>query len=511
MSDKDVDKIDAVNVNHNDNSVFLNQAATQQAEKPAPWVWFGLGGLLLLALLVIFVLPSIVSEYELPLERRADLVSAPVAETSVNTASVISPFEEAQRALQRKDAQDVLAELLANQAELDGLDVAAWGQQDYDRFLEQASIGDDYYRTQDFVLARQSYEAGRDGLRNLLDSVPSVLEQTLIDADRALLELDSTTALNKYSLALLLDPENESAVIGEQRARSLDEVSNLLREAEDLVDEGELQQALAIYKKALDLDSYNEVAAEQVSRVSQLITEREFAQIMSSGYLLLQQGEPEQAIAAFQRASQLGIRQDEAQAAILQTENEIANTEISRLSELIKIAEQNERWQEAVDQYDKVLAIDTNLLFAINGRDYADKRARLDRLLVEAIANPERFSEDEVFEETRISYFIGRDIENPGPRLIEQLDELETLLEYSLVPIDIAFRSDNQTEVTLLRIANMGMFEQTSLALKPGRYVAIGKRSGYREVREEFTVGFGLTPEAVIVQCDERIGSASRR
>jgi hypothetical protein len=79
------------------------------------------------------------------------------------------------------------------------------------------------------------------------------------------------------------------------------------------------------------------------------------------------------------------------------------------------------------------------------------------------------------------------------------------------VPIEVSFRSDSQTEVTLLRIKDLGTFEQTSLSLKPGRYVAVGKRSGYREIREEFTVGFGLTPEAVIVQCDEPIVSSSRR
>lgn len=511
MSDKDVDKIDAVNFDHSDNSVFLSQAATQQAEKPAPWIWFGLGGLLLLALLVIFVLPSIVSEYELPLERRVDLAVAPLADTVANAANPISPFEEAQRALQRKDAQDVLAELLVYQAELDALDVAAWGQQGYAASLEQANIGDDYYRTQEFILARDSYETGREGLRSLSESVPSVLEQTLVEAERALIDLDSAQALRKYTLARLLDPENELAQIGERRALTLDDASALLREADDLVEDGELQQALANYRRVLDLDSYNEDAAEKVAAVSLLITENEFAQIMSSGYAQLQTGESEQAINAFQRALRLGIKQDEAQAAIVQTENEIANTEINRLSGLITAAEQGEQWQEVVDQYDNVLAIDSNLLFAINGRDYADKRARLDRLLVEAVDNPERFSEDEVFEEARLSYFIGRDIENPGPRLLEQLDELEAFLEYSLVPIDISFRSDNQTEVTLLRIEELGVFEETSRSLKPGRYVAIGKRSGYREVREEFTVGFGLTPEAVIVQCDERIASSSRR
>jgi tetratricopeptide (TPR) repeat protein len=511
MTDKDVDKIDPINFDHNDNSVFLNQAATAQVEKPAPWIWFGLGGLLLLALIVIFVLPSIVSEYELPLERRVGSVDIPVAETVANTTSAISPFEESQRALQRKEAQDVLAELLAYQAELDALDVAVWGQQDYAASLEQASIGDEYYRRQDFVLARESYEIGSVGLSRLIDSVSSVLVQTLIEAEQALIELDSAEALIKYTLALLLDPGNELALIGEQRALTLDEVSALLKEADDLVKDGELQQALANYREVLNLDGYNEVAAGEVAAVSLLITENEFAQIMSSGYVLLQAGEPEEAVAAFQRASRLGIKQDEAQAAINQTENEIANTEINRLSGLITTALQNEQWQDVVEQYDNVLAIDSNLLFAINGRDYADKRARLDRLLVEAVDNPERFSEDEVFEETRISYFIGRDIESPGPRLTEQLDELEAFLEYSLVPIDISFRSDNETQVTLLRIEDMGMFEQTSLSLKPGRYVAIGKRSGYREVREEFTVGFGLTPETVIVQCDEPIASSSRR
>ncbi|GJM13083.1 MAG: hypothetical protein DHS20C12_14860 [Pseudohongiella sp.] len=511
MSDKDVGKIGPVDFDHKDNSVFLNQGATQQAEKPAPWIWFGLGGLLLLALLVIFVLPSVVSEYELPLERRAEVASNQRVETVANTATEISPFEEAQLALQRKEAQDVLAELLSNQGELDDLNVEAWGQEDYTESLEQASIGDEYYRSQDFVLARNSYEIGRDGLRDLIDSIPSVLEQTLVEGERAIRELDSAVALAKYNLALLLAPDNESAIIGQQRALTLDEVIVLLDEAEELVEDGELQAALENFNEAIDLDSHHELAAQRAAEVSRLITENEFARIMSSGYVSLQNGEPEQAIAAFQRASQLGIKQTEAQAAIIQTENEIANAEINRLSELIAIAEQEERWQDAVDEYDKVLAIDSNVLFAINGRDYADKRARLDRLLVEAIANPERFAEEEVFEETRISYFIGRDIENPGPRLVEQLDELEAFLEYSLVPIEITLRSDNLTEVTLLRIEELGMFEQRSLSLKPGRYVAVGKRSGYREVREEFTVGFGLTPESVVVQCDERIVSSSRR
>ena len=150
-------------------------------------------------------------------------------------------------------------------------------------------------------------------------------------------------------------------------------------------------------------------------------------------------------------------------------------------------------------------------MFAINGRDYAEKRARLDQLLLGALDNPERFSEESVFQQTLDVYYTGRAIENPGSRLVAQLDELQIFLENSQVPIDIQLRSDSLTEVTLLRIGNLGSFEQTAVALKPGRYVAVGKRSGYREVREEFTVGFGLTPSSVLVQCEERIVATNRR
>jgi tetratricopeptide (TPR) repeat protein len=231
---------------------------------------------------------------------------------------------------------------------------------------------------------------------------------------------------------------------------------------------------------------------------------------MSSGYTLLEQGDPEAAIAAFERAANLGVNEEQARAAIAQTETEVANARINAARERIAAAEADEQWQDAVAAYDDVLAIAPTLIFAIEGRDYARKRANLNQLLTYAINNPERFSDDDVFQETVDVYFTGRAIENPGPRLQGQLDELQVLLETSQVPLDVTLVSDNRTEVTVLRVADLGLFEQTTLTLKPGNYVAVGSRLGYREVRKEFTVGFGKTPEQVVVQCEERVVATSR-
>lgn len=473
-------------------------------------MWVGVGALFIVALAVVFVLPAVVSEYELPLERRVEVAAPQSGARSTQPAQTISPFQEAQRARQRKEAQDVLAVLLENQNELEALEVTSWAGADYEAALEQASIGDDYYRNQEFASATDSYTGARDALAALLESVPEVATRTLSEGEQALAAGDSALAEDRFSLARLLDPDNEAAQVGLERARALDEVLTLFADAEQLVEDGALQAARETYQQVLSLDSYNELARQRIEDVAARIREQEFSRVMSQGYALLEQGEPEQAIAAFQRAANLGINEAQARAAIEQTETEVANARITQLRARIFTAETSERWGDAVALYDEVLAIDPNLTFASEGRDYAGKRAQLDALLKNAIANPERFADEAVYQETIDVYYTGRNLGNPGPNLQAQLEELQVLLESARVPIEVTFHSDNLTAVTLLRQGELGLFDQKTVALTPGRYVAIGSRTGYREVREEFVVGFGQTPETVVVQCEERVVATSR-
>lgn len=496
--------------NLNQDTVFVTNSNEASRDKPPVVLLLGLGGLLVVALLVVFVLPAVVTEYELPLERRVDvseLVPVPVSDRTLD----VSPFEESQRAIQRKEAQDVLAELLEVQGQLTDLEVEQWAPTDFEEALVSASEGDEYYRTQDFLLAIDAYESGRDKLTELLDSVPTVLAQTLIDAESAFNSGNAELAEQKYSLALRLEPLSDDAIVGLERSRTLTEVNTLLERSSDLVEDGILEEARDVLDQVIALDSYNEEAPVKKSEVTAMIRERNFSTIMSAGYSLLESGEPDKAIAEFEKAAAMGINREQALAAISQTENQIANAEINELRELIIAAEADETWQLAVDNYDKVLEIDENLSFAIQGKDYAVKRERLNALLVDANANPERLSEDDVFQQTRDIYFTGRAIENPGKVLAEQLDTLEAYLENSQIPIEIQLISDNLTDVTLLRVSSLGLFERQTVSLKPGKYVAVGKRSGYREVREEFVVGFNQTPSLVIVRCDELVASSSRR
>jgi len=477
-----------------------------ESRGPSPWLWLGVALLLIAALLVIFVLPVVVREYELPLEPRVEVVPPPPA-TAGPSADELSPYEEAVLARARSQAQEVLAAILEAQDELEALRVGEWAQAEYDSALEAARVGDAHYRDREFDQADARYREAAYILGGLIDSVPIRLGQALAAGEEALLRGDPARAAEQFNLALVLEPGDAAAATGLERTATHNELAALLERAGELAGAGDLQQSLAVYREAAALDPANPRAGEGIAAVSARIREREFSAHMSAGFALLDAGDPAGAIAEFASAEALGVNREQARSAIEQTRGQVASVEIERLRGRVEEAERGEQWQQAVAAYDQVLQIDANVVFAIDGRGYAARRAQLDNLLAEAIANPYRFNEDDVYRQALDVYYTGRAIENPGPKLAGQLDALEALLSDSQIPIDVPFASDNLTHVTLLRVAELGEFEQTSLMLKPGRYVALGRRIGYREVREEFTVGFGQTPGRVVVQCAERLGS----
>ena len=106
MSDNEIEKIEPVDFDISKSPLFDADPVQSTRNKPAPWVWLSLGFLAVIALAVIFVLPTIVSEYELPLERRTEIAERVSANPSANqpTINAVSPFDEAQRSLQRKEA-----------------------------------------------------------------------------------------------------------------------------------------------------------------------------------------------------------------------------------------------------------------------------------------------------------------------------------------------------------------------------------------------------------------------
>ena len=92
-----------------------------------------------------------------------------------------------------------------------------------------------------------------------------------------------------------------------------------------------------------------------------------------------------------------------------------------------------------------------------------------------------------------------------GPRLEDQKSELSRLLKRAATPLPVRFVSDNLTNVAIFKIGQLGTFSGHQVDLRPGNYVAVGIRPGFRDVRVEFRVAPEIDMEPIVVQCEEQI------
>ena len=72
-------------------------------------------------------------------------------------------------------------------------------------------------------------------------------------------------------------------------------------------------------------------------------------------------------------------------------------------------------------------------------------------------------------------------------------------------PIPVNFFSDNKTKVTIFKIGSLGLFEKRTIELVPGKYVVLGQRIGFRDVRLDFTIEPNKVDKNISIMCVESI------
>lgn len=415
-----------------------------------------------------------------------------------------SPWSEAQLARQRKETQDILSQMLKKQDALEQIGVRQWAAEEYAAAVKLAESGDALYRQRNFNQARESYQNGLDEFNRLLEMSESVFSDAIANGTHAIDAGDSDTAKSEFQLALLIKPDSATALRGSQRAATLNQVMQLLDQGDDLLQSDRLEEAVSVYQQALDLDPDTNKARDKLAQARQKIIDRNFTAAMSDGYAALENNRLEDARRAFQKALKTRPAA-EARNAVRTTEDKITGIKINKLLSSAAESEQSERWPDAVSAYEQALKLDANLAAALTGKQNATLRDHLDKNLNYAIDNPLRLADESVYKQTRALYQAAGRIENPGPKLSGQLDVLKLLLKKSRTPLAVTLRSDNLTDITLYKTGDLGQFVTRQVSLIPGRYIVVGRRQGYKDVRVEFTIDHDKPVMPVIVQCEEKI------
>jgi tetratricopeptide (TPR) repeat protein len=395
--------------------------------------------------------------------------------------------------------------LLSKMDTLESRAVQRWGGLRFARAQAVYAEGDEAYLARDYATASQKYREAIEIVEPLLDEVDKVFESTYAEARAALEAADPVEAVRLFDLAAAISPGHRGAQLGLVRARNLETVLSLMDQGLAHEKDLELQAARQSFEQAVELDPAWEPAQLALQRVRGTITQMEFDLRMTEGLTALAEGDFLAARAAFRMAEKLKPGSPEPADGLLQVDQGIRLQEFAALEQKAREQEQAEDWSGATETYERILELDSSLAFAQDGVARTRQMEALHETLDQFIENPDSLSRQSTMQSaTKLLLDITR-MEDIGPRLADRRDELSRLLKRAATPLTVRLVSDNLTDVSIYKVGKLGSFDQHELSLRPGTYVAVGVRPGYRDVRLEFRVAPEIDMQPVVVRCEEPI------
>ena len=268
---------------------------------------------------------------------------------------------------------------------------------------------------------------------------------------------------------------------------------------------GSLADALNAYRQAKKLDSQWQDAGRAVNRMLSQIKQQRFSDAMSVAFNDLAKKNYRTAREGFASAQDILPDSREPADGLLQVDQAERSDAIAHHRKRANESLASDDWAGAIEEFEAALAIDPSLVFAGEGVTYAAMRLDLDDKLKRYLSEPSLLQDDKALKDAKKTLVSVSRVEPKSTTTSTYMDTLARLISGARIKIPVTIRSDNKTDVTVLRISRLGMIDSTVLDLIPGRYTITGKRNGYRDVRRDLTVVSGETVPTISISCTERI------
>ncbi len=443
-------------------------------------------------------------------EKPAATKPAPPSKTAptrpeVQTSQSAPAADPERLAREKRLAEEKLADFLQAKSDLDSKGAADWGNEAYAAVNDAARQADALLIEGEFKRAAEGYDRAIDLARRLAGSTGAALQQLLEDGQAALSNGNGAEARWNFSVALKIDSANQTARKGLKRSETIEEVHRLLQSGIQHEKNNALSLARDDYRKAIQIDPEAESARQAIARVSALIKEQQFRQLLSDGLTAYHNNDFSLARKRLLKAKSLKPSSRDVSEALFQVDQAIRLARIDQLRNTAQSAEQAEDWQTAFDAYQKVLDIDQNLKFAVYGRQRSREQLLVAKRLRFYLAKPKVLESDEHLKNAILLIEEAKEIDPPGRKLAAQIKALEDLVTAAQTPVVVIIESDNLTRVAVYKVGKLGRFSKRELKLRPGTYTVVGARDGYQDVRQKIVVKPGQQALRVTVECRAKI------
>ena len=226
---------------------------------------------------------------------------------------------------------------------------------------------------------------------------------------------------------------------------------------------------------------------------------------MSQGLAALAAGRTTEARSAFNKALALRPGDAGARSGLEQLDGDERRERLTRLQAEAEGLAAAERWAEAADRFRELQALDPTLAAAKNGLATAEARAAF---IAASSSSSPMASASMTTPWSRWREAVVRDagaVPAPGPVLSGQVARLKSLIAAAARPVTVQIESDNQTSVVIYKVGALGIFTNRTIELRPGSYVIVGTRDGYRDVRRNVRISADGSQPPISVRCEEPI------
>ncbi|MDE2148856.1 MAG: hypothetical protein KGJ55_03260 [Gammaproteobacteria bacterium] len=398
------------------------------------------------------------------------------------------------------------ARFASQSAALHGQAVERWAAAEFAAANADAAAAAQAFEQREYGAARDAYGKALAGLAALTARAKDESTKALAAGAAALNRGDGAAAAAAFSLALAISPNDLAARHGQARVQTLGAVMAKVEDGRAAERAGDLQAAAADYRAALTLDPDTASARQALIRVETTLVERGYRRAVAAGLTALERNDLDIAEQAFTRAGKLHPGTAAVRDGLARVRNARRDQRIAELRQQAAAAERAEDWDSAVARYRAVLALDSTLSFAQSGLARSQPRALLAQRLQFFIRHPQRLDTAAVYAAATATLGQARDVTGAGPVLRRQIDALAGALQVAATPLPVLLVSDGITQVAVYKVGALGRFQTRNIDLRPGHYVAVGTRPGYRDVRIEFDVTPGAAATGPIeVRCQERV------
>ncbi|MFK8026478.1 MAG: tetratricopeptide repeat protein [Gammaproteobacteria bacterium] len=480
------------------------------------WLWIGFIVLLVLVVYVVFLLPRTLNKSDLADTENHNSQQSVVVEKSI--ADKILPdsaqheeirsvdvLQDSTQLQAKLDAEKLLTTIIELEAELTKHAVNKWATEEFAETVEQGRIGDEYFRQRQYISAIESFQSAIDKLKDLQQRIQPTFDNAIMRGEQSLELGDQPAALNQFELAKAIFPQDERASNGWQRAQTLKELFALLQRGSSFEFHNQLQQAKSVYQEALALDLLSTEATTAIQRVDIKLKDEEYNHIIAVAYQALQNQQYADARAAFKEARNLNPDSTEADIGLNKVAAAMRDAKIANLLFEAEHFVQLQQWAQATVSYEKILKISKKHAAANTGLLDSRAKAKVLNDLKLALNSADQLFKKTVLNNAEQVLSSASGLEMPGSVIEEYRQELEALVRVAVTPITLTLTSDNHTQVVVLKVKRLGMFNKQALQLRPGPYTVVGTRIGYRDVRKTINVTPDSKMTSISIVCDEEI------